>query len=102
MNIVNINFFTHMLKDEHGKIVAFGSIDLEHSGDLFRVRKIRVIRKKDGELLVCMPSMLERNGKREDIAHPLSKQLRHKIDTAVISVVKEQLKDGDPVPKAMP
>ena len=68
-------------------VCAYVSIVLS---DDFAVRKIRII-ERNGEYLVCMPSMKNKSGEYTDICHPINQHARKQIETAVLNAYKGQL-----------
>jgi stage V sporulation protein G len=51
---------------------------------------MRVIEGKNG-LFVAMPSKKRKDGKHQDLAHPITAEMRQKIEDLVISKYKEAL-----------
>ena len=84
MDITSINI--KVVKDEL-PVCAYVSIVIDES---FAVRKIRII-SKNGEFIVCMPSMKGKDGKYSDICHPINAPSRNKIVTAVLNSYRGQL-----------
>jgi len=64
------------------KILAYGSITLDKS---FVVNGIRVIRTKDGDLLVGFPSKVGQDGKYKDVCYPLNDAMREEISMKVLA-----------------
>jgi len=62
------------------KLKAYASITFD---DCFVVRNLRVIEGKRG-LFVAMPSKKRKDGTHQDIAHPITKEMREKIENAVL------------------
>lgn len=70
------------LSNREGGTKAFGSFSLDGA---FAVRGIRVMEDKNGKNFVAFPSRMKSDGSYEDIAFPLSKELYHKIDDAIVA-----------------
>jgi stage V sporulation protein G len=85
LQISSINI--KVVKDEP-PVMAYVSIVLN---DSFAVRKIRII-EKDGQYLVFMPSMKNKENKYSDVCHPINAQCRSKITTAILNSYMGQLK----------
>jgi stage V sporulation protein G len=84
MEITSVNI--KIAKDE-GCVMAYVSMVID---DSFSVRKIRII-EKNGEFMVCMPSMKNKIGKYEDICHPINAHARKQIETVVLNSYRGQL-----------
>jgi stage V sporulation protein G len=82
------------LKNE-GKLKAFANIAFDH---IFAVKGIKVICGDHG-YFVSMPSRRKKDGTFQDLAHPLTNELRKKIvDTVLHEFEKELNRRGDAVP----
>jgi stage V sporulation protein G len=57
----------------------------------FVVRNIKIIEGKDSKLFVAMPSRQLHDGSYADIAHPITKPFRRRIEDAVISAYLEEM-----------
>lgn len=68
-------------------VVAYVSIVLCES---FAVRKIRII-EKNGDFVVCMPSLKNKDQKYTDVCHPINQACRDKIETAILNAYRGQL-----------
>ncbi len=76
------------LATREGGTKAFGSFSLDGA---FAIRGIRVMEDKNGKNFVAFPSREKSNGEYEDIAFPLSKELYHKIEDAVVAEYQKVL-----------
>jgi stage V sporulation protein G len=74
------------LRDE-GRLRAFASITFDN---WFVVRGLKIIESTNGTF-VAMPSRKRGNGEYQDIAHPISRDAREWLETAVISAYKTEL-----------
>jgi stage V sporulation protein G len=74
------------LRDE-GRLRAFASITFDN---WFVVRGLKIIESTNGTF-VAMPSRKRGNGEYQDIAHPISREAREWLESAVISAYKEEL-----------
>ncbi len=74
------------LKDR-GKLKAFASITFDNS---FVVRDLKVI-SRDGSFFVSMPSKRTPKGGFKDIAHPITNEMRRKIEAAVLEEFEKRL-----------
>lgn len=70
------------LANKEGGTKAFGSFSLDGA---FAIRGVRVMEDRNGKNFVAFPSREKGNGEYEDIAFPLSKELYHKIDDAIVA-----------------
>lgn len=76
------------LATKEGGTKAFGSFSLDGA---FAVRGIRVMEDKNGKNFVAFPSRAKADGEYEDIAFPLSKELYHKIEDAIVAEYQKVL-----------
>ena len=74
------------LKDE-AKLKAFASVTFD---DCFVLRGLKVISGTQG-FFVSMPSRRTRLGTFQDIAHPITNEMRTKIETAVLDAFESEL-----------
>lgn len=74
------------LKDE-AKLKAFASITFD---DCFVLRGLKVISGSQG-YFVSMPSRKTRLGTFQDIAHPITNEMRKKIETAILDAFENEL-----------
>lgn len=74
------------LKDE-AKLKAFASITFD---DCFVLRGLKVISGSQG-FFVSMPSRRTRLGTFQDIAHPITNEMRTKIETAILDAFENEL-----------
>lgn len=78
------------LRDE-GRLRAFASITFDN---WFVVRGLKIIESTNGTF-VAMPSRKRGNGEYQDIAHPISREAREWLESAVITAYREALERGD-------
>ena len=76
------------LATKEGGTKAFGSFSLDGA---FAVRGIRVMEDKNEKNFVAFPSRVKSDGEYEDIAFPLSRELYHKIEDAVVAEYRKVL-----------
>lgn len=76
------------LKDEV-KLKAFASITFDNC---FVLRGLKVISGSQG-YFVSMPSRRTRLGTFQDIAHPITNDMRAKIENAILDAFEKQLSD---------
>ncbi len=81
MEITDVRIF---LRDEV-KLKAFASITFD---DCFRVKGLRVVEGSNG-LFVAMPSRKLPDGSFEDIAHPLTREMKDIIQNRVLDEYKK-------------
>ena len=74
------------LKDE-AKLKAFASITFD---DCFVLRGLKVISGSQG-YFVSMPSRRTRLGTFQDIAHPITNEMRKRIETAILDAFETEL-----------
>jgi stage V sporulation protein G len=79
------------LKDE-AKLKAFASITFD---DCFVLRGLKVISGSQG-YFVSMPSRRTRLGTFQDIAHPITNEMRKRIETAILDAFESELAKTQP------
>jgi stage V sporulation protein G len=64
----------------------------------FVVRNIKVIEGRDERLFVAMPSRRLSNGTYSDLAHPITREFRHQMESIILSAYLEEreLAEKDP------
>jgi len=67
---------------EDAKLKAFASITLE---DCFVIRGLKVIEGNNGRMFVAMPSRKRPDGRHQDLAHPITKEMRQHIEDIIIT-----------------
>jgi stage V sporulation protein G len=67
------------------RLKAYVSITIE---DCFVVRDIKIIEGPTG-IFVAMPSRKRKDGEYRDIAHPLNKETREKIEAAIFAAYEK-------------
>ena len=81
------------LRDD-AKLKAFASITIE---DCFVIRGLKVIEGNNNRMFVAMPSRKRPDGKHQDLAHPIKKEMRQLIEDVVIGEYsKEKSRGGRP------
>lgn len=81
------------LRDD-AKLKAFASITIE---DCFVIRGLKVIEGNNNRMFVAMPSRKRPDGKHQDLAHPIKKEMRQAIEDVVIGEYhKEKSRGGRP------
>jgi stage V sporulation protein G len=81
------------LRDD-AKLKAFASITIE---DCFVIRGLKVIEGNNNRMFVAMPSRKRPDGKHQDLAHPIKKEMRQMIEDVVIGeYMKEKSRGGKP------
>ena len=58
--------------------------------DCFVVRNIKVIEGRDQKLFVAMPSRRQSDGTYVDIAHPITREFRHQMETTILNTYLEE------------
>lgn len=77
--------------NQEGKMKAIVSVTLNNQ---FVVHDVRVIEGNAG-LFVAMPSKRTPNGEFKDIAHPITSEVRHEIQEAILNAyLKEMEKES--------
>jgi len=66
------------------KLKAFVNVTFDNA---FAVKGLKVIESKRGFLL-CMPSRKSEDGTQRDVAHPISKEFRNKLEREVLEEYK--------------
>lgn len=93
MEITKVSIRTNLTQREGGRLLAFGSIELDNA---LVIEHIRIVKTWDGRVLCCMPSIMTSAGIHKDAVHPKNKELRGRINDAIISELKRQ---PDPLTK---
>jgi len=70
---------------DQGKVKGFAQITFDNE---FVVKNLRIIQGKE-RFFVAMPSRKKRDGTHEDVAHPITNELRQKIEQAVLDEYKK-------------
>ncbi len=81
MEITDVRIFPR----EETKLKAFASMTFD---DCFRVKGLRVVEGSNG-LFVAMPSRKLPDGSFEDIAHPLTREMKKIIEERVLAEYKK-------------
>lgn len=72
-----------------GKLKAFASITLE---DCFVVRGLKIIEGNNG-MFVAMPSRRRPDDSFQDIAHPITMEMRKRLEKDVLAVYYQELEN---------
>jgi stage V sporulation protein G len=72
-----------------GKLKAFASITLD---DCFVIRGLKVIEGTSG-MFVAMPSRRRPDGSFQDIAHPITMEMRQTLESDVLAVYNRELEN---------
>ena len=78
------------LRDD-AKLKAFASITIE---DCFVIRGLKVIEGNNNRMFVAMPSRKRPDGKHQDLAHPIKKEMRQMIEDVVIGEYQREKTRG--------
>ena len=76
----------HLRSEE--KLKAFVTVTFDQC---FVVRNMKVIQGSKG-LILCMPSRKLSDGQYKDIAHPITMEFRHQLETQVLAAYETELK----------
>ena len=68
------------LRNEN-KLKAFVNVTFDNQ---FAVKGLKIIQSKKG-LLLCMPSRKAEDGAQRDIAHPITKEFRNKLEKEILA-----------------
>ncbi|MFC1474559.1 septation regulator SpoVG [bacterium] len=90
MEITEVRIRKH--RSEDGKLKAFASVVFDGS---FVVHDMKIIEGSKG-LFVAMPSRKRADGSHEDIAHPVNREFRQKIQAALLDKFKEESESAEP------
>ena len=80
------------LRDD-AKLKAFASITLE---ECFVIRGLKVIEGNNNRMFVAMPSRKRPDGKHQDLAHPITKEMRQHIESVIIRKYEDEKRRGTP------
>lgn len=80
------------LKESETKLKAIASVTFD---DEFVVKDIRVIESSEGGNFIAMPCRKLPDGTFRDIAHPISKEAREKIESAVLAEYDKVVELGE-------
>jgi stage V sporulation protein G len=89
MDITEVRIRKH--NSEDGKLKAFASVVFDGS---FVVHDMKIIEGTKG-LFVAMPSRKRADGSHEDIAHPVNKEFRQRIQAALLKRYHEESESGE-------
>ncbi|MDO9514137.1 MAG: septation regulator SpoVG [Elusimicrobiota bacterium] len=81
MEITDVRIFIR----EDGKMKAFAAVTFDAS---FVVHNIRVLDGSNG-FFVSMPSKKRKDGKYQDVAHPITTEMRQRLDKVIIEKYKQ-------------
>jgi len=84
MDITEVRIRKH--RSEDGKLKAFASVVFDGA---FVVHDMKIIEGSKG-LFVAMPSRKRSDGSHEDIAHPVNREFRQKIQAALLGKYEEE------------
>lgn len=90
MEITEVRIRRH--RSEDGKLKAFASVVFDGE---FVVHDMKVIEGTKG-LFVAMPSRKRADGSHEDIAHPVKKEFREKLQNVLLKKYQEDVETGEP------
>ena len=79
-----------LLRDDE-KLRAFVSVTFD---DAFAVRGMKIIEGAKG-LFVAMPSRKRPDGSHEDIAHPVNREFRQRIQTALLEKYRQETESDE-------
>ncbi|MFH1958645.1 MAG: septation regulator SpoVG [bacterium] len=96
MEITDVRIF---LRDE-AKLKGYATVTFD---SCFVIHNLRVIEGKNG-LFVAMPSRKKKDGTHQDIAHPITPEMRKKIEDAVLGEFKKTVAEqpASPQPESPP
>ena len=86
-DITEVRIRKHVSED--GKLKAFASVVFD---DSFVVHGMKIIDGSKG-LFVAMPSRKRSDGSHEDVAHPVNREFRHKIQSVLLERYHEEIGD---------
>lgn len=76
---------------EDERLRAYVSLTIE---DSFVVKDIKIVEGKNG-LFVSMPSRRRKNGKYQDIAHPINSDFRRKLEDRIFDEYEQVIGDAE-------
>lgn len=74
------------LRNDH-KLKAFVNVTFDNA---FSVKGLKIIGSRKG-LILCMPSRKVEGGVQRDIAHPISKEFRSKLESEILAEYERTL-----------
>ena len=86
IDVTQVRIRLHVSQDK--KLLAFASVTL--NGE-FIVHDVKVLDSREG-LYVAMPAKKGKDSVFRDVAHPLTVELRQKIEDAVLDAYESELK----------
>ncbi|MBI3795025.1 MAG: septation regulator SpoVG [Nitrospinae bacterium] len=81
---------------EDEKLRAYVSLTIENA---LVIKDIKIVEGKNG-LFVSMPSRRRKNGKYQDIAHPINSDFRKTIEDHIFNEYKKIMGDAHMAPRA--
>lgn len=89
MKITSVS--VHKVSLENSRMRGIATVVLD---DCFKIKGIRIIEKED-KLMLAMPSRKNKDGKNEDVAHPLNGETRKMFEDAVFAEYEKEEEDAD-------
>ncbi|MFA5858810.1 MAG: septation regulator SpoVG [Elusimicrobiota bacterium] len=80
------------------KLKAFVTITFDN---VFVIRDVKVVQGNKG-LIVCMPAKKRNDGTYQDVAHPITQDMRDTITQRILKEYEEALKDFDNIGNRIP
>jgi stage V sporulation protein G len=71
------------------KLKAYAAVTFD---DVFVVHNLRIVQGEKG-MMVCMPSRKKNDGTFKDIAHPITNDFRHELETIVLGAYEQKIKE---------
>lgn len=83
---------------EDERLRAYVSMTLD---DALVIKDIKIVEGKNG-LFVSMPSRRRKNGKYQDIAHPINTDFRKEVETRIFDEYRDMVGDDIPLERQIP
>ncbi len=76
----------HLMNEE--RLKAFVSVTFDNC---FAVRNMKVVKGQNG-LILCMPSRKASDESHKDLAHPITPEFRHYLETNILQAYQAEVK----------
>lgn len=93
MKITSVRVNTELEKSKASpdgtELIAFVSITLDWK---WLISHIRVVRSREGKLVVCMPSRITGSGHYRDVVYPIGENTREYLNETVLAALSDSIK----------
>lgn len=83
MTITNVEFSG----EENGEFLGYVAVTFDH---VFVVKGMKIVRRREGGLILSMPSRKRPDATHVDMAHPIDKKFREQLENRVFEALSAQ------------